>query len=96
MGGTASRSVPIIFIIDNQNCMVSLIELKEYLKDRNVVSLNDLGLHFKVSAETLEPMLEQWIRKGKLRKESSGGSCGEKHSACSCGGSRQSWYQWIG
>lgn len=75
---------------------MSLVELKEYLQSRDIVSLEDLSLHFKTTPETLEPMLEQWIRKGKLRKESSGSSCGEKHSVCSCGGSRQSWYQWIG
>ena len=76
---------------------MSLLELKEYLKNRNVVSINDLCIHFRTSPETLEPMLEHWIRKGKLlRKESSGGSCGGKHSTCSCGDSEQVWYQWIG
>ena len=76
---------------------MSLLELKEYLQNRYIVSINDLSVHFKTTPETLEPMLEHWIRKGKLlRKESSGGSCGGKHSTCSCGGSEQVWYQWIG
>ena len=76
---------------------MSLLELKEYLQNRYIVSINDLSVHFKTTPETLEPMLEHWIRKGKLlRKESSGGSCGGKHSACSCGDSEQVWYQWIG
>lgn len=76
---------------------MSLLELKEYLQNRYIVSINDLSVHFKTTPETLEPMLEHWIRKGKLlRKESSGGSCGGKHSTCSCGDSEQVWYQWIG
>lgn len=76
---------------------MSLLELKEYLQNRNIVSINDLSVHFRTSPETLEPMLEHWIRKGKLRKEESpGGSCGGKHSTCSCGDSEQIWYQWIG
>ncbi len=74
--------------------MVSLLELKEYLRNRNIVSINDLSLHFKASREMLEPMLEHWIRKGKLRKETAESSCGSK--TCSCGDSEQVWYQWIG
>ena len=75
---------------------MSLLELKEYLKSRDIVSINDLCIHFRTSPETLEPMLEHWIRKGKLSRESSGASCGGKHSICSCGESEQIWYQWIG
>lgn len=76
--------------------MASLLELKEYLQGRDIVSIDDLGLHFKASRETLEPMLEHWIQKGKLRKETVESSCGGKHGTCSCGGSEQIWYQWIG
>ena len=76
--------------------MASLLELKEYLQGRDIVSINDLSVHFKTTPDTLEPMLEHWIQKGKLRKETSGGSCGGKHSTCSCGDSEQIWYQWIG
>ncbi len=75
--------------------MASLLELKGYLKNRNIVSIHDLGLHFKVSAETLEPMLEHWIRKGKLRKETAESSCGGKHGNCSCGENKDIWYQWV-
>jgi len=75
---------------------MSLLELKEYLKNRNIVSINDLFIHFRTSPETLEPMLEHWIRKGKLRKETAESSCGGKHASCSCGGSRDIWYQWTG
>ena len=59
--------------------MASLLELKEYLQGRDIVSIDDLGLHFKASRETLEPMLEHWIQKGKLRKETAESSCGGKH-----------------
>ncbi|MBC8523767.1 MAG: FeoC-like transcriptional regulator [Chlorobium phaeobacteroides] len=75
---------------------MSLLELKEYLKNRNIVSINDLCIYFRTSPETLEPMLEQWIRKGKLRKETAESCCGGKHSSCFCGGDPDIWYQWIG
>ncbi|MCG8344318.1 MAG: FeoC-like transcriptional regulator [Chlorobiales bacterium] len=75
---------------------MSLLELKEYLQGRDIVSIDDLCIHFRTSPETLEPMLEQWIRKGKLRKETADSSCGGRHSTCSCGKSEQNWYQWIG
>lgn len=75
---------------------LSLLELKEYLQSKDIVSINDLSIHFNAPPETLEPMLEHWIRKGKLCKETSGNPCGGKHGTCSCGDSEQIWYQWIG
>lgn len=75
---------------------MSLLELKEYMKSRNIVSINDLSVRFKTTPDTLEPMLEHWIRKGKLLKETAGGSCGGKHGTCTCGDSKQVWYQWVG
>lgn len=74
---------------------MSLLELKEYLQSWNMVSMQDLSLHFKTAPETLEPMLEHWICKGKLRREISGSCCGGKHGTCSCGDSKQIWYLWI-
>lgn len=75
--------------------MLSLLELKKYLQSRNIVSIADLCIHFNTLPETLEPMLEHWIRKGKLRRETSEGSCGSKKSSCSCSEGHHIWYQWI-
>ena len=74
---------------------LSLLELKEYLQSKDTVSINDLGIHFNASPETLEPMLEHWIRKGKLCKETSESSCGNKKGSCSCSDGHHIWYQWI-
>ncbi|PWW81066.1 hypothetical protein CR164_12250 [Prosthecochloris marina] len=74
---------------------MSLLELKEYLQNRGIVSINDLSVHYNASPETLEPMLEHWIRKGKLRKETPDSSCGNKKSSCSCCTGNDVWYQWI-
>ncbi len=76
--------------------MASLLELKAYLQNRKIVSIDELSVHFKTTPDTLMPMLDQWIRKGKLRKETSGGTCGGKHNTCSCGDSKQIWYEWTG
>ena len=71
---------------------MSLLEPKEYLQNRSIVSINDLSVHYNASPETLEPMLKHWTRKGKLRKETPDSSCGKK-SSCSCCTSNDVWYQ---
>lgn len=75
---------------------MSLLELKEYLQKRDIVTMSDLSIHFRASPETLEPMLKHWIRKGKLSKEGAGDPCGKKHGTCSCHYNQQIYYKWLG
>lgn len=46
---------------------MTLSDIKAYLLQRQRVTLADLTNHFRCDAHTLEPMLAQWERKGKLR-----------------------------
>ncbi|ASQ91002.1 hypothetical protein CHL67_08795 [Prosthecochloris sp. GSB1] len=75
---------------------MSLLELKEYLCRNESVSLGDLSLHFRVSSEVLEPMLELWMRKGNVRRRTHTGCCEGKRAGCSCGGGGHVLYEWIG
>lgn len=61
-----------------------LTEIRDYIKERQLVSLSDLKLHFKTSSDEMRGMLSQWMKKGKVVKHEtpSGGCHGCK--SCSC------------
>ncbi len=68
-----------------------LFELRDYLRERETVSLGQLCDHFQSGEDAMERMLEVWSRKGKLATvESSSlcGGCSEK----SC--SRERFFRW--
>ena len=58
-----------------------LSDLKNYVKTRRQVSLKDAALHFDVEPDVIEGMLEFWIGKGKISKQSNELVCG---GGCSC------------
>lgn len=70
-----------------------LFELKRYLADRRRVDLADICNRFDVDAEALRGMLDQWIRKGRVRRISDAGTCG---GCCGCNTPTAEVYEWIG
>ena len=70
-----------------------LSDIKRYFSDRSAASLSDLSLHFSVEPDAMRGMLEQWIRKGRLRKLPEGTSC----SSCCDGCNSESLeiYEWV-
>ncbi len=66
-------------------------DIRNYLKQRNTVSLQDIAIHFDLSEESAALAVEYWIKKGKVRAIAAacGASCG---SSC---GSAGDHYQWI-
>jgi hypothetical protein len=58
-----------------------LNDVKNYIKDRGQVSLQDISLHFDVEPEALQGMLEFWVNKGRIRKQIQT-ACGS--GACNC------------
>ena len=44
-----------------------LAEVRDYLAQRGRAPLSDLCNRFAVDDATLRPMLEHWVRKGRLR-----------------------------
>jgi len=72
---------------------MDLIQLKQYLCARRNVPIQDMALHFKVDVETVRPLLEVWIAKGKVQKlVGVGGAC---QGCCKCDPATIEIYQWL-
>ncbi|MDX9841004.1 MAG: FeoC-like transcriptional regulator [Desulfobulbus sp.] len=46
---------------------MDLIRLKRYLQEHRIVPLQDMARHFRVDVDTVRPLLNVWIRKGRVR-----------------------------
>jgi len=53
-----------------------LSEIKTYLMERKRAPIGDLVSHFDAEPEAIRGMLEHFIRKGRVRRIDSGGTCG--------------------
>lgn len=72
---------------------MDLIQLKHYLRTRKIVPLQDMALHFRVHVETVRPLLEMWISKGKVQKRAgAGGAC---QGCCKCDPATIEIYEWV-
>ena len=70
-----------------------LIDLKNTIRDHRAVSLGDLMRRYDMDAEALKPMVEHWVRKGKVEVHPS--ACTDK--GCSgCATRRTETYVWKG
>ena len=71
-----------------------LSDIKKYFSSQQVASLPDLSVHFSVDPDAMRGMLEQWVRKGKLRKLPQGALC---PSCCgACDSDNLEIYEWLG
>lgn len=71
-----------------------LSEIKHYLAARGQATLGEIAVHFDTPPDAIRGMLEQWIRKGKVRRFGATSACG---SSCSkCDPAMTEVYQWIG
>ncbi len=69
------------------------IQLKKYLKKRKIVPLMDILNHFRVDKGFVEPMLDLWVRKGKVRRHTGTGNC--QKGCCKCDPSMIEFYEWV-
>ena len=53
---------------------MDLIQVKKYLQERRAVTLKDVSTHFNQNADTVRPLLDTWVGKGKVKR--SGATCG--------------------
>ena len=68
-----------------------LSEVKQYIRQRQRVSLTDIANHFDVEADALRGMLDFWINKGKIQQSVSP-SC---QSSCHCDFKQTvEYYEW--
>ena len=73
---------------------MDLITVRHYLQERRIVSLQDIATHFRVDAQTMRPLLDIWIKKGKAKR------IADANAACACCAKCESakveTYQWVG
>ncbi|TBV83382.1 MAG: hypothetical protein EYX74_01005 [Desulfobulbaceae bacterium] len=74
---------------------MDLIQVKHYLRERRVASLQEIALHFKVEVDTVKPLLEIWVNKGKARRHADGveTACS---GCCRCDPASLVAYEWLG
>ncbi len=71
-----------------------LTELKKYLMARKIAPLQDMAFHFKVEPETMKPMLDKWLAKGKVRRHDNNLGCAK--GCCKCDPATIVTYEWVG
>ena len=70
-----------------------LSDLKDFMLEHRVVSIEDLIIHLDTDPDTIREMLEVWIRKGKVRKiEDMEKIC---HKCPQCQMMAGEFYEWI-
>ena len=70
-----------------------LSELRDYLREKKRITLNELVIHFDMDADALRGMLSKWISKGKVRPLPVNSACGT--SCCKCDPMLTEFYEWI-
>lgn len=70
-----------------------LSELKQYLQKNRRVALRDVALYLKAEPDAVRGMLEQWVRKGKVKKLEGKGGCGG--GCCKCDEAMIEAYEWL-
>ncbi len=69
-----------------------LTDLKDYLSQRRAASLTEIARRFATDPEAVRPMLDHWVRKGKVQR--TGGAMCQGCSACAA--SDVEFYAWVG
>lgn len=71
-----------------------LSDIRKYLSENKTVTLKDLSVHFDIEPDAMQGMLQEWIRKGKVRKYSGAPSCSHACTKCSDPAAME-LYEWI-
>ncbi len=61
---------------------MSLITLRNYLREKKVVTLDQLTQQFKCDAGIMKNMLAHWQRKGRLCRIDQKSACGKTCQGC--------------
>ncbi len=69
-----------------------LTEIKKYLIDNRLASLTDLSVRFDVDPDAMRGMLDQWIKKGRLKKLPMGTKC--SNCCGDCDSEKLEIYEW--
>jgi len=71
-----------------------LSDVRDYLKQQQRISLQELANHFDIEADALRGMLAKWIAKGKVKQVDMGAACGT--TCCKCDAAMTEIYEWLG
>jgi len=72
---------------------VILKEVGDYIRERGIVSLYEVALHFQADATAVEAMADRWVDKGKVEKiKMDSGKCG---GCMMCPSDIKVHYRWI-
>ncbi len=70
-----------------------LLQLRDYIKRGQVVSIEQLTREFHIDKQALQPMLDIWVAKGAIQPCQGRVACG---SGCvSCNINTPVFYQWL-
>lgn len=72
---------------------MDLIHLKHYLRNRKITPIQDAAHYFQVDVETVRPLLQVWINKGKVRRQP--GTTVACKGCCKCDPATIELYEWI-
>ena len=73
---------------------MTLSDLKAFMVERKRASVAEISLHFDSPPSAIQPMIEQWMAKGRMRKLNMQGGCGKAGSGCSCKEAPVDIYEW--
>lgn len=59
-----------------------LFEIKNYISDKQRVSLQELSWHFQRDPELMQCMVSHWVRKGVITEAEKPAGCGTRCSQC--------------
>ena len=69
------------------------IKIRKYLQQRKPATLHDIALHFRMPADAARPMLDLWIKKGKVKKHAANPGCSK--GCCKCDPATIETYEWL-
>jgi len=70
-----------------------LKDIRRYLQQRRQATLADIARRFDSEPSAVQGMLDQWVRKGKVRRSLATSSCGV--SCGKCEPASTEIYQWV-
>lgn len=73
--------------------MVSILEMKRYMKTRSFLTESELAIHFKTTEEMVRVMLERLEQKGEVKQEIHKSACPFN---CGCGGESKKLWKFVG
>jgi hypothetical protein len=70
-----------------------LTDVRAYLRERPLASLNDIALHLKIPPEVARELCAVWMRKGQIERI----DCADGCARCQlCQGPPAEFYRWRG